>query len=154
MLGFVKAGVVRKYDELHLLPAGKSVVVRSIQVQDEDMETAEAGTRVGLAIKGASVDEMQRGSILTSSDRVEVISSARLTFSKVPYYSDDIRSGPFHATVGMQTVPTTISNPQPGSIEIESTKPITTEPHATALFLDLNAKKTRIMGIGKFGQEP
>jgi len=154
VLGFVKAGVVRKYDELHLLPAGKSVVVRSIQVQDEDMETAEAGTRVGLAIKGASVDEMQRGSILTSSDRVEVISSARLSLSKVPYYADDIRSGPFHATVGMQTVPIMISNPQAGSIEIESTKPIAIEPRAPALFLDLNAKKTRIMGIGKFGHEP
>jgi hypothetical protein len=50
----------------------------------------------------------------------------------------------------MQTVPVTVSDPKPGSIVIETAKPIVSEPQATALFLDLNAKKTRIMGTGKF----
>ena len=40
ILGFVKRGIVRKYDELSLLPAGKEVTVRSIQMQDEDYDEA------------------------------------------------------------------------------------------------------------------
>src|SRR5208283_4732505 len=64
VLGFVRRGIVRKYDKLTLLPENKEVIVRSIQMQDEDYEEAEAGARVGLALKGATVEEMKRGSIL------------------------------------------------------------------------------------------
>jgi selenocysteine-specific translation elongation factor len=150
VLGFVKAGVVKKYDKLNLLPAGKEVVVRSIQVQDEDMDTAEAGTRVGLAIKGASVDEMERGSVLTASDSFKVLSQVELTFSKSPFYSDDVRNGTFHATVGMQTSSVTVSDVQANAIVIESAKPLVYGLDDTVLLLDLNAKKTRIVGKGNF----
>ena len=63
-LGFVKKGIVRKYDKLTLLPANKEVMVRSIQIQDEDHEQAEAGPRVGLAMKGAPIEDLKRGSVL------------------------------------------------------------------------------------------
>jgi len=149
-LGFVKRGVVKKYDKLQLLPAGKDVIVRSIQVQDEEMETAAAGTRVGLAVKGASVDELGRGSVLSASDQIETVSKTKLSFSKVPFYADALRQGAFHTTVGMQTVPITLSDPETDSIVIETAKPIAYSPQDTALLLDLNAKKTRIMGKGKF----
>ena len=74
ILGFVKKGVVRKYDKLTLLPANKEVIVRSIQMQDEDYDEAEAGSRVGLAIKGVTVEEIKRGSfyvLLTTSRWVQ-----------------------------------------------------------------------------------
>jgi len=147
-LAFVKAGAVRKYDKLNLLPAGKEVTVRSIQVQDEEMEMAEAGTRVGLAIKGATVDELERGAVLTKSDQIRAASDCTLSFSKSPFYADPLREGAFHATVGMQTVPVTVSNPQPDSIVLHSAKPIVYSPQDTFLLLDLNAKKTRVMGRG------
>jgi len=147
-LAFVKTGVVRKYDKLNLLPAGKEVIVRSIQVQDEDIEMAEAGTRVGLAIKGASIDELERGTILTKSDQVRVASECRLSFRKSPFYADLLKEGAFHATVGMQTDPVTLSNLQADSIVLNSAKPIAYSPQDTFLLLDLNAKKTRVMGRG------
>ena len=79
VLGFVKSGVVKKYDNLRLLPANKEVIVRSIQIQDEDYEQAEAGTRVGLAIKGATVDEMVRGSVLSNSATIKTETELKIS---------------------------------------------------------------------------
>ena len=150
VLGFVKRGIVKKYDTLNLLPVGKEVLVRSIQVHDEDMESVEAGTRVGLALKGASVDELERGYVLSASDQFKIDSKTQLSFSKVPFYAEEIRQGAFHATVGMQTFPLTIRDIMPESIVIETSKPIVYESADIAIMLDLNAKKTRVMGKGKF----
>ena len=146
ILGFVKKGVVRKYDKLTLLPANKEVIVRSIQMQDEDYDEAETGSRVGLAIKGVTVEDMRRGSILCASDAVKTGTKLNLSFKKSPFYSDDVREGAFHATVGMQTVPITITEKSESSIGIASEKPIVYTPENTFLIMDLNAKKMRIMG--------
>lgn len=150
VLGFVKKGVVKKYDKLSLLPGGKEVLIRSIQVQDEDWDQAEAGTRVGLAIKGATLEELGRGSILTASNQVTATSSFKLPFSRNSFYTDELRTGPFHATVGMQSEPVTVSNVEGSTISIESLKPVAHEPRETLLLLDLNAKRTRIVGKGQF----
>ncbi len=148
ILGFMKKGIVRKYDELTLLPANKRVMVRSIQMQDEDFDEAEAGSRVGLAIKGAAVEEMKRGSVLCASDSAKTGTTVKLSFKKSPFYPDDVREGAFHVTVGMQTVPITITGKDETSLSIESEKPIVYTPEDIFLLLDLNAKKTRIIGKG------
>jgi selenocysteine-specific translation elongation factor len=148
LLGFVKRGVVKKYDELNLLPAGKKVAVRSIQVQDEDQDTANAGTRVGLAIEGATTEELTRGSILTGSNQIKALSRIKLSFSQSPFYTDKVRDGAFHVTVGMQTNAVTVTNVNDGSVVIVSKNPIVHEPNDVFLLLDLNGKKTRIMGKG------
>lgn len=150
VLGFVKNGIVKKYDKLKLLPASKEVLVRSIQVQDEDLEMAEAGTRVGLAIKGANLEELGRGSVLTASNNVSATSSFTLPFNRSPFYMDELKVGPFHATVGMQTGPITVSQVEDGSVTLQSPKPIVHEPRDTLLLLDLNAKKTRVVGEARF----
>jgi selenocysteine-specific translation elongation factor len=146
ILGFVKKGTVRKFDKLTLLPANKEVIVRSIQMQDEDYDEAEAGSRVGLAIKGVTVEEMRRGSVLCASDAAKTSIDLNLSFKKSQFYSDDVREGVFHATVGMQTVPITITETNSTSIHFTSEKPIAYTVEDTFLILDLNAKKTRIMG--------
>jgi selenocysteine-specific translation elongation factor len=149
ILGFVKKGVVRKYDELILLPANKEVIVRSIQMQDEDYDQAEAGSRVGLAMKGATVNEMLRGSILCAPESAATGTSFKLSFKKSPFYSDDLSQGTFHATVGMQTVPVSIAETGATTIVIETEKPVVYTPENNFLLLNLNAKKTRIIGTGR-----
>jgi len=148
VLGFVKRGVVRRYDKLMLLPARKEVIVRSVQVQDEDWESAEAGTRVGLAIKGANSEELERGAVLTASSETRASTKLSLSFRKSSFYVDDVREGIFHATIGMQTEPVTLGDVKSGAIGIESSKSFVYEPKDTALMLDLNAKKTRVVGNG------
>ena len=146
VLGFVKKGIIRKHDKLTLLPANKEVIVRSIQMQDEDYDVAEAGSRVGLAIKGATVDEMKRGSVLCAPDSVKAGTRLNLSFKKSPFYTDDLKEGAFHATVGMQTIPILITENQEASMVIQSEKTIVYTPEDTFLLLNLNAKKMRIMG--------
>ncbi|MGA2977946.1 MAG: EF-Tu/IF-2/RF-3 family GTPase, partial [Spirochaetia bacterium] len=131
---------------LTLLPANKEVMVRSIQMQDEDYDQAEAGSRVGLALKGATVDEIERGSVICTPGSVKTATRLKLSFKKCPFYSEDVREGAFHVTVGMQTIPLTITEHSATSTVIESEKPIVYTPEDTFLLLDLNAKKMRIMG--------
>jgi selenocysteine-specific translation elongation factor len=145
ILGFVKKGVVKKYDELTLLPANKKVIVRSIQMQDEDYDKAEAGSRVGLAIKGAAAEEMRRGSIICASDDVKASTKLNLSFTKSTFYTDNVRQGVFHATVGMQTVPITLTE-ENRVITVTFEKTIVYTSEDTFLILDLNGRKTRIMG--------
>jgi selenocysteine-specific translation elongation factor len=149
LLGFVKKGVVRKHETLQLLPENKEVVVRSIQMQDNDVEEAEAGSRVGLAIKGATADEMKRGSLLCPQDSATVSSTVPLSFVKNKFYAEDIKEGLFHVTVGMQTVPATISNVSNESLTIQTEKPIVYTSDDTFLLMNLNAKKLHIMGHGQ-----
>jgi selenocysteine-specific translation elongation factor len=146
VLGFVRKGIVRKYDNLTLLPGGKEVIVRSIQMQDEDYEEAEAGSRVGLAMKGATVEEMERGSILCAPGSAKSDTTMKLSFWKSPFYSDELKEGAFHNTVGMTTAPINITEIGVDSIGIESERPIPYLPDDTFLLLDLNAKKMRVMG--------
>jgi hypothetical protein len=49
----------------------------------------------------------------------------------------------------MQTVPITISETGKSSIVIKSENSIAYTPEATFLLLDLNAKKTRVIGKGR-----
>lgn len=148
ILGLVKRGTVHKHDKLALLPDGKEVLVRSIQMQDADFDSAEAGCRVGLAMKGASVDELRRGAILTFAGEAKAYPKIALTFTKNKFYSQ-LKEGLYHVTVGMQTVPVTVTNITDNSIMIESEKPIAYTTNDVFLLLDLNARKLHFVGKGK-----
>ncbi|MEM0157216.1 MAG: EF-Tu/IF-2/RF-3 family GTPase [Thermoplasmataceae archaeon] len=66
-LGFVLGGQVERHQKLICSYADKEVQVRSIQVQDEDQESAQSGVRVGLALKNIDAEELERGMFLSDS---------------------------------------------------------------------------------------
>jgi selenocysteine-specific translation elongation factor len=66
-LGVVKSGVVHKHDKLYH-SSGRQVEVRSIQSHDDDVDSADYGTRVGLALKGIEANEVDKGDLLTTSN--------------------------------------------------------------------------------------
>ncbi len=66
-LGIVKAGIVHKHDKL-FHSSGKQVEIRSIQSHDDDVDSADYGVRVGLALKGIEAEEVEKGDILTKSN--------------------------------------------------------------------------------------
>jgi len=149
VLGFVRKGVVRKHDELILLPADRKVTVRSIQMNDKDVDEAGAGSRVGLAIKGAAVDEMRRGTVICAPGGCLTASKIKLHFERSRFYSEDFKDGAYHVTVGMQTVPVNVSGMTDSSLTIESEKPLVYSPGDVFLILNLNAKKLHMVGTGK-----
>ena len=66
VLGTVKQGEIKTYDELVLSPSNKTVVIKSIQMHDDPVNTSKKNSRVGLAIKGASAKDISRGDVITS----------------------------------------------------------------------------------------
>jgi selenocysteine-specific elongation factor len=64
--GTLLSGRVRVDDELALLPGGRGVKVRGVQVHGETAESGQAGQRVALNLGGIDLDEIGRGdSLLT-----------------------------------------------------------------------------------------
>lgn len=73
-LGVIKQGTVKAYDDLVLLPGKKSVLVKSIQMHDDPVESSSSPARVGLAIKGPAADDISRGDVICAPDAVKVSS--------------------------------------------------------------------------------
>ncbi|MEM3241078.1 MAG: EF-Tu/IF-2/RF-3 family GTPase [Candidatus Micrarchaeaceae archaeon] len=65
-LGVVTRGSIKKHDVL-FHSSGAQVTIRSIQIQDEDVDLAEEGTRVGVSLKGIKYDEIDKGDVLAST---------------------------------------------------------------------------------------
>ncbi|HLY49043.1 MAG TPA: selenocysteine-specific translation elongation factor, partial [Solirubrobacteraceae bacterium] len=66
--GTLWAGSISRGDELALLPSGRRVRVRGVQVHDEALERAGAGQRVAVNLVGTAVAEVQRGEVLAAID--------------------------------------------------------------------------------------
>ncbi|WP_287961299.1 EF-Tu/IF-2/RF-3 family GTPase [Acidiplasma sp.] len=64
-LGFVLSGSISKHQKIILSDLDREVEVRSIQMNDEDVDTAGAGSRVGLALKNIEPTDMERGMFLS-----------------------------------------------------------------------------------------
>jgi selenocysteine-specific translation elongation factor len=148
VLGFVRKGTLKKHDKLTLLPAGKEVVVRSIQIHDKDYDSAAAGSRVGLALKGAPIDDLRRGSVLCHPGSVSVSSRIALSFEKNKFYAGELNEGAYHLATGMQVVPARISGITGESLVAETEKPVVYSNEDTFVILDLNAKKLHLVGKG------
>ncbi|HEX4282085.1 MAG TPA: selenocysteine-specific translation elongation factor [Solirubrobacteraceae bacterium] len=66
--GTLWSGEIGRGDELELLPRGRRVRVRGVQVHDEPLERAPAGQRVAVNLTGTAVDEIERGDVLVAGD--------------------------------------------------------------------------------------
>ncbi len=97
VLGIVGQGRVRVHDKLYH-SSGKEVTIRSIQSQDIDIEEAGPGTRVGLALKGAEADEMEKGDILAYAP-VKRTGKLRATIQESRYAGEEIAEGKTYGLV-------------------------------------------------------
>ena len=64
ILGVIKQGTIKTYDQLKIIPLGKDVVVKSIQMHDDPIQESQSPARVGLGIKGITAEDISRGDIL------------------------------------------------------------------------------------------
>ncbi len=92
-LGFVKSGNIKKHQELRIFPGQKSTEIKSIQMQDVDVESAPVGARVGLALRGVEPEDVERGSILASHERFTTSSSIRVRVKKSQAVKDELYPG-------------------------------------------------------------
>ena len=149
ILGVIKQGRVNIYDELTLLPTGKSILVKSIQMHDDSVHGSESPARVGLAIKGASADEIARGDIICPPDTINVSSgSLSVKFTKSSFFKADLAENQtYMLSIGLQIKPAKIK--QTGdSLEITPEKPMAYRPGEICVLLKPDSQGTRIVGKG------
>ncbi len=66
--GTLWSGSVGRGDELALLPGGKRLRVRGVQVHDDAVTRAAAGQRVAINLTGVAVGELARGDVLAGPE--------------------------------------------------------------------------------------
>jgi selenocysteine-specific translation elongation factor len=124
ILGVVKQGTVKTYDQLKILPSGKNILVKSIQMHDDPVNESKSPARVGLAIKGVAPDDISRGDVLCShsSPNLKVTTDADAIpaeFIKSPYHKGDlIENQTYLLSVGMQIKPVKIKHTNTDTIQI------------------------------------
>ena len=140
-LGVVRRGVLRAHERLRLYPTPKTVEVRSLQVHDIDRKEANAGERVGVALKGVEADEISRGQTLGPDG--SLVDGATVAFGPLErcrYYRGDLVEGAhLHLAVGLQVVPVVVTRADAGGSALETDRPIAFAAGARALLLDLSA---------------
>lgn len=154
-LGIVKRGEVGVHDRITAYPAGKEIEVKSIQKNDEDVNSAVCGDRVGLALKNVKSGEITRGTVLSSEkifvEKEFACELAALKFAKEPLVNDEA----LHLSAGLQFEPCRLEiqgEMKPGEKGggiIKTEKPVAFLKEEKLLLCDLNARGLRISGVAR-----
>ena len=148
VLGKILQGTVKQYDKLKHLPSGSEVMIKSIQMHDDDMKEAVCPARVGLSLKGIKPDEIQRGDILTIDDSFDVKTELAVTFNQSPYYKGEISENQMYLlNIGLQIKAAKISSISPFKLMLE--KPMICKKNDICILIKPESTTMRIIGSGK-----
>jgi selenocysteine-specific translation elongation factor len=171
VLGVVKQGTVKVYDQLRIMPAGNDIVVKSIQMHDDPVHESKSPARVGLAVKGMTAEQISRGDVLClpNSSYMKTIPAAGATttittttistgptisttkFVKNSYYKGDLAENQTYLiSVGLQIKPVRLKLVNGTAVEkiIPESKPIVFFPGQIYALLKPDSQGTRIIGKG------
>ncbi|HNX39341.1 MAG TPA: EF-Tu/IF-2/RF-3 family GTPase [Methanothrix sp.] len=153
VLGSVAEGSIKKHDVLRVLPGEKTAQVRSIQKHDEDFDTAGIGERTGIALKGVEVEDLDRGTILTSDKSIKAVSSLKASASIVKYWPSPLKEGMvLHIGHWMQYVPARVEAAAAGGdwhqpeLSLKLDKMLVYRPGARAVLTYPEGGKLRVAG--------
>jgi selenocysteine-specific translation elongation factor len=148
ILGKVVQGKVKQYDNLKLYPKGVDVMIKSIQMHDDTVEEAVSPARVGLAVKGVTPEDIQRGDILCLADTVLISQEIELEYIQSKFFKDKIAQNQmFLVNVGLQIGPAQIISLEPMKLSLG--KNITYEKGDICVILKPESTSIRIVGSGK-----
>ena len=150
VLGTVKQGEIKTYDELVLSPSNKTVVIKSIQMHDDPVNTSKKNSRVGLAIKGASAKDISRGDVITSPGFAKIATANfQLAFNKNPYFKEEIsETQNYMMSVGLQIRTVKIKKMSDSNLSISFEKPLAFVKNDLCVLFKPDSKSMRIMGHG------
>jgi selenocysteine-specific translation elongation factor len=125
ILGVIKQGAIKTFDKLKILPSGKDILVKSIQMHDDPVTECKSPARVGLAVKGVDADNISRGDVLCSpgSLKLKVATDADAIpagFVKSPYYKGNFltENQTYVISLGIQIKPVKIKYNNTDTVEI------------------------------------
>jgi selenocysteine-specific translation elongation factor len=93
VLGVVVNGSITKHAVMNALPGVKKAQVRSIQKHDEEFDSAAENDRVGLALRNVEVEDVDRGTVLTTDPTVKASKTLKSKASLVKYWQTPIKTG-------------------------------------------------------------
>ncbi len=137
MLGAVKSGSIKKRDKLVYLPSKTEIEVKSIQLNDKEVDEVPAGGRFGICYKGGPIE---RGILAPPSNSFNLATSIPGTLSKSPFYKSGLPKK-IHAYTNLQFVEGTVSDSQ---LSLE--KPLAFLGGKPILLVDPGNPKLRICG--------
>ncbi|MFH0961820.1 MAG: EF-Tu/IF-2/RF-3 family GTPase [archaeon] len=154
-LGFVARGTIRVHDKLSVFPSGKKIEVRSIQMHDDDYDSASAGDRFGISFRGLDASELSRGDVLAQEGQLQVAQEISLSGRLSKFAKKPLEAGEtIHLSVGLQMktgkiAEGTIAPGGEGSLKISLEAPIAFDQEDRFLLIRLNEKALRVVGSGK-----
>jgi selenocysteine-specific translation elongation factor len=92
VLGIVANGDISKHDSVKVLPGAKTAQVRSIQKHDDEFDCAHQGDRVGLAMKNVEVEDLERGTVLTTDSAVLSMKTLKTQATLVKYWQAPMKT--------------------------------------------------------------
>ena len=151
-IGTVQSGSINKHDNILVTPGGYSGVIRSLQVMDVDVDVANSGDRVGVAIRNMKDGALERGVLLSvNGDEVmfETHNSSSLEFVRAPFQKREIEVGMvIHASTDLQFVVGRVKDIENQKIIIEWDSPLTirSESDRRLILSQLDSVPMRILG--------
>jgi len=147
ILGKVVQGKVKTYDKLKLLPKDSEVVVKSIQMHDDNVDEAVSPARVGLGVKGVGPDEIQRGDMLCAEDGLQVGQDVTLNYLQNKFFKESIAENQtFLVNIGLQIRAAKIVSLNPMKLSLN--KPATFVKDDICVILKPESLSIRIVGSG------
>jgi len=147
-LGKVLSGKIKQYDKLIHLQSGIEVMVKSIQMHDDDVDEAVSPARVGLSLKNIKPDEITRGDILSNDNSANTLSEISLDFKKNQFYKNTISENEMClVNVGMQIKSGKFISISPVKLKLD--KPMVVLPDDLCILLKPESQSIRIIGKGK-----
>ena len=125
-LGVVRWGQIHRHDKLRVYPTEKTAQLRSIQRHDTDFETAEAGNRVGLALKNIETSDIDRGTLLSNDESITQTPLIEGKLDLVKYWTKPVEK-PMAVHIGkdMQFIAGTVEDSADGTVRVSIQKPLT-----------------------------
>jgi selenocysteine-specific translation elongation factor len=148
ILGRVARGSVKQYDNLKLFPGGSDVLIKSIQMHDDNIAEVSSPARVGLSVKGVSPDDVQRGDVLSVSDSRKVAQEITLGYQQNKYFKEEVRENQTLVVgIGLQTRAARILSVNP--MRLSLAKPVVFDDDQVCVILKPESQTMRIVGSGR-----
>lgn len=150
-IGYVQSGTVSKHDEVLILPANETGVVRSLQVMDDDVDSAVTGDRVGVALRNLREEALHRGCMIIHPESQSLIrhDNSKIKMNNAPFQKRQLANEDvIHAAVDLQFVVGRIKQVDGEIISVEWESPlwIRAEGSPEILITQLDAMPMRIIG--------
>ena len=150
-IGYVQSGTVSKHDEVLILPANETGVVRSLQVMDDDVDSAVTGDRVGVALRNLREEALHRGCMIIHPESQSLIrhDNSKIKMKNAPFQKKQLANEDvIHAAVDLQFVVGRIKQVDGEIISVEWESPlwIRAEGSPEILITQLDAMPMRIIG--------